>query len=787
MATTTAGMNGQLATDKQPQTDSAISALEIRKLAGFLESAIHYHYEKGFYDKLSEGADINFSGLNHKNQDVPPPLITAILFYNTWAFDELLQKGVNVHKGGKAGSTPLFEAAARGNVHMVRELLAKGANPLDYRKGTCLPLMLETIHSGALLQSESRWRYENESPDTDNTDLKQKISDFFFQEGAYVPPKPSAVIPFDAPEHVIHVHYEGKLEILGELLARHVSPTIPVSGTTRSPLELVRNPAKHPGAFQADPDEELEYVGTETGNPNVLLFEMKFCNKRGTGTLPTKIVVHYDFEPSKQLIEGALLAHSPQMLAVTASLSHKVEEEVEQSMREKGNKLDTQLASAQDELKTKLEKAQLETARLQAELAAAQNETKHLAETVNGVDQAVKKVDAAVKDVDEATKKVDQAVQNVRDLGHFDEKEEIERFKAFIKNRPNAEEAYNTILSRLKSIHKSAQAVAGGGVVVSEGSLSLVAKVLDVSTEFVDAIPLVGTAASKFFGLAASATRQVDGIRQTNIYENIAAMVPARGAGEIFESVARKLTMAYLPAFERLQTKEEARAQTGSATALVQKSLKGRFISPAERVAAFAIIWMIDDVFNNMHQLEHELKKPNGLETLLLNVVTQRKPEQGVETFWNTIVAKLGMNQIPTRTPSGAISTETWHPADFWTRPGVKLEDSQGVQYFAGNNTNVAKFGWRSGSMADVAALGLVPTTEAATPLANSRLTAPVPPPPSPRMMVHAYTPSSTSRKAEPCETSALDVPAPAPKRSKSPFAGFKLLGSRRAPALTTS
>jgi hypothetical protein len=771
MATTTAGMNTQL--DKQSQTDNATPTLETRKLARLLDGTIHYHRKDLFYARLELGADINFYGLDDNNEYVlPPPLISAILFSNTWAFDELLRKGVNVHNGGKAGSTtPLFEAAAHGNVYMVRKLLANGANPLDYRKGTCLPLMLETITSSALLESESRWRYENESSDTDNADLKKQVSDFFLQEGCYTPPKPSAAIPFDAPEHVIHVHYEGKLEILGELLARHVSPTMPVSGTTRSPLELVRNPAKHPTAFQADPKEELEYVGTEAGNPNVLLFEMKFRNKRNTGTLPTKIVVHYDFEPSRYLIEGALL-HSPQVHAVTQSLASKVEED----MRATGNRLDTQLVTVQTSV--------------QAQLMVVQGQ---------------------LSDVHGATTQFTQEMKTVKETVHYDEKQEIVRFKAFIKSHPNATEAYKKFKIGLAAIHTSALAVKGGGVTVSQGSFSLVASALGMGTELVDMIPVVGSAASKLFGLASAAAQQIDETRQTNLFKNIADMADPKEARKIFEAVARKLTMAYLQQFDRLATKEVAEQQMSRTQQFVQnakgKVLNSRFKSPAEQVTAFAIIWMMDEVFNNAHKLDREIEE-KGLETLLLNAVTQHNSPEKLTTFWNEITAKLGINAIPTQSASGAISGETWSPADFWTRPGVKIEDGQNssaAQYFEGNNTDVAKFGWRSGSMGDVAALGLAPTTETAvllshaaspaatsttatTPLANSRPTAPVLPP-SPRMM-YAYpsAPSSTSCKPEPCE-GKVPTPPSAPKRAKSPFLGFRLPGFRRGcpTPLTTS
>ncbi|HQW57421.1 MAG TPA: hypothetical protein PK583_00475 [Gammaproteobacteria bacterium] len=721
MATTTAQMlNTQLTKDKAAQTNTATPSLKTKELARFLAGTIHYHYENHFYTKLSEGADINFSGLDDRNEYVNPPLINAIHFSNTWAFNELLKRKADVHKCGS-----LFEAAVRGNTYMIRELLRHGADAFDYQKGTCLPITIETICSSALLDSQSRWRYENESPDTNNTVLKQQISDFFLQEGAYTPPKASAAIPFVAPEHIIHAHYRGKLEIIGLLLSRHVSPTIPVSNTTRSPLAIVQNPEKYSAHFRSPnpDDEQLEYIGTEAENPNVLIFTMTLINKRNTGT-SSKIIVHYDLEPSRKLIEGAVAHLNPHMLAVTESLS--------KGMQETGKKLNAELQSQLDAVQAKL------------------------------------------SDVHGATTQFTQEMKNVKETVHYDERQEIERFTLLINSHPNAKEAYKSFKIGLEAIHTSALAVKGGGVTVSEGSLSLVASVLGMTTELVDMIPLVGSAASKFFGLASVAAKEIDTKRQTNLFENIAAMATGKEARKIFESVARKLTMAYLLQFERLATKQIAQAQASRTQQSLQnakgKVLNSRFKSPAEQVTAFATLWMIDEVFNNAHKLEDKEIAEKGLETILLNAVIQHKPAEKLTTFWNEITAKLGINTIPTQSASGATSAETWHPADFWTAPGVMVQNNSDIQYFAGNNTNVAKFGWRLGSLEDVAALGLMPTTE----------TALLPQPSSPTV-THAYpnTPqasaSSSTTSSPAASTQALKPELkpnnpPAPKRNRSPF-----------------
>jgi hypothetical protein len=750
MATTTARMNTQLTTGKQTQTDTAIPTLETRKLARLLKSAIHYHYYgKEFFDTLAKGADIDFIGIDDRNQNVNPPLIDTILYYNTLAFEELLKRGADINKASKGDFVPLFHAVSHGNLRIVRALIARGADPLDYRQGsTCLSVALECIKSGTLLEPQSRWRYENESPDTNNTVLKQQISDFFLQEGVYTPPKPNQAIPFVAPDHAIHVYSQGNLDIIGFLLNRQVSPTIAVSETDRSPLAIVQNPTKYFDVFDAEPDEQLKYIGTETENPNTLLFTMTLVNKRSTGTIPS-IVVHYDLEPARKLIEGAVAHLNPHTLAVTASLSRE--------MQETGEKLNAQLTEVQRRLS-----------------------------------------DARCK-----TEQVEQEVKYVKEAVHYDERQEIAEFNLLINGHPNAQEAYQRFKIGLEAIHTSALAVKGGGVTVSQGPAALVASVLDMSKELVDMIPIVGSAASKLFGLASKVATEADHVRQTNLFKNIADMATAKEARKIFESVARKLTMAYLLQFERLATKQTAQEQMSRTQQSLQtakgKMLNSRFKSPAEQVTAFAIIWMMEEVFNNAHTdtLAKEIAE-KGLETVLLNVVTQRRPPEKLTAFWNEITSKLGINAIPTQSVSGTTSGETWHPADFWTAPGVVVENASGSQYFTGNNTNVAKFGYRLGSIEDVQALGLTPTTETAvlpqssaptkpsTPTikssANDTLNVELAPSPMAYAYPNAPKPAPFNAASTSCEPVVSVSPPPyeskeptqdnppAPKRNRSPF-----------------
>jgi hypothetical protein len=694
MATTATVLTTQLA---QPQTNTTTPTLRQRQLAGFLEGLIRHPNEALFHKVLSKGADVNFSGLDDKGGDVSSHLSSAINFFNIPAFDALLEKGADIHRVAKGSTTPLFTAVTVGSVYMTRELLKRGADPLDYQGGTCLSLLLDVIGNGTLLESQnspllkSRWRYEDEPLSTDNAALEKQISDFFHQQGVYVvPSNADHAIPFVESDKAIHVHFPGKLEILGLLLNKyHVSPLIPVAGTKRTPLKIVRNPTKYAkiGLFGGVPgifDTAFKYVGTEEGQESTLIFTMKFWNKRYTGSLP--IVLHYDLKPSKKLIESAVAHLSQDAHAFTQSLS---------------TRLDTHQSSVQGQL-----------AVVQGKLSDVRTETAYVAQEMKQVKEAV----------------------------HYDALQEIAGFTARINGHPNAQEAYKSFQISLEAIRIGALAVKSGAVNVSKGPAALVASVLDMSKELVDMIPIVGSAASKLFGLASSAAKEIDTVRQTNLFTNIADMLTAEEAQKIFESVARKLTMAYFEQFERLATKQLAEEQMNSTRTkqFVQNAagtvLNKKFVSPSQRVTAFAIIWMVDEVFNNVHKLDSEIAE-KGLEAILLNVVTQRTPPEKLITFWNEITSTLGINQVPTQTASGTISGETWNSADFWTAPGIVVRNSSDFQFFSGSHSNVAKFGWRLGSLENVQTLGLVPTTGTALlPQPSSRLNCT---PPSP--IVPAY------------------------------------------------
>ncbi len=338
-------------------------------------------------------------------------------------------------------------------------------------------------------------------------------------------------------------------------------------------------------------------------------------------------------------------------------------------------------------------------------LSASTQQEHHVMQRLETVQRQLDNVSGVVQNVTEV-------VQDVRKVGNYDRKDAIESFTAALKTHQNAEEAYKRIQIALEAIRTGALAVASGRVTVGEGRLSIVASALGLGESLVKSIPIIGEIASVILKLGSAGTKKLDEIRQTNLSKNIAAMATNKEAKNIFESVARKLTEAYFEQFEKIATKELAKAKMGTGAQAVKKvkgkMLNSRFISPTEQVIAFAIIWMVDEVFNEANNLDEKIAEV-GLEAMLLNVITQRKSAEKLRTFWNQVTEKLTINAIQT------MSGETWHPCDFWTMPGiaVPLENNTGYKYFMGNKNDPRRYGWRLGNLQDVAALELRDTQNA--------------------------------------------------------------------------
>jgi len=310
---------------------------------------------------------------------------------------------------------------------------------------------------------------------------------------------------------------------------------------------------------------------------------------------------------------------------------------------------------------------------------------------------------------------LENEINQLKEVVNFETREKIHNFINSISDNPNAQEFYRSLQIGLGAIHTSALSIKGGGAKVSEGSLAMIASALDMSENLVEMIPIVGPIASKFFGLTSAVITQMDTVRQTNIFENIAAMMTAKEARKIFESVARELTLAYSSQIRRLATRELAQQSTVGSEKLLQqaqsKLVCRRVKSPAEQVTYFAILWMMDEVLMNVHKLDQEMKE-KGIEKLLITAVTQHKPSEDLLSFWSDLGSKLNFPAIPVCNESGAVMPETWNPMHFWTMPGVKVEIDQGAAlYFAGNGTNSTTYGFRLGTREDASTLGLLPTT----------------------------------------------------------------------------
>lgn len=674
---------------------------------------------------IKQGADLDtIDTVDDADKIINPPLIKAITTGNLPALKILLKHGAKVTATSTNDIPAFIGAVSKGYFEMVHEMLLYKANPNVYHGCTALQAAIVDLSSLPVI------RYSHWS----DAGIKEKLLAWYHQKGEFAVSGSDSLagVPFPEPTTPLRASYKGMLEIIALLLNEGVKPWIG-NDSNVNVLDILADPVKYKKYFCGNLVTFLESADKDT-----LTFKVKLTN-RNNSSPKLEVIVDYDLKEVKNRIETYMKFSATHggvdLKTLTEDFQGKIADHLKDERTKTTMQMEQHLTAAQLTLSTE--------------------------------------------------------VKNIKESVNFERRAATEDFVKRISTHPNAQAAYKSFKIGLEAIHISALAVKGGGVTVSDGSFSLVASALDMSTELVDMIPVIGSAVSKFFGLASVAAKEIDATRQTNLFENIAAMATAKEARKIFESVARKLTLAYFQQFERLATKEIAQAQMSRTQQGLQnakgKVLNNRFKAPTEQVTAFAIIWMMDEVFNNAHKLDDKELTEKGLETLLLNAVTQHTPPEKLTKFWNEITAKLGINAIPTQTPSGATSGETWHPADFWTAPGVMVQNSQtngAVQYFAGNNTNAAKFGWRLGSLEDVAALGLRPTTEAALLLQPASPTTSTPPttvtPPSPTVMyAYSNTPASPVNSNTTCSSSSStqalkpqlkpDNP-PAPKRNRSPF-----------------
>lgn len=107
--------------------------------------------------------------------------------------------------------------------------------------------------------------------------------------------------------------------------------------------------------------------------------------------------------------------------------------------------------------------------------------------------------------------------------------------------------------------------------------------------------------------------------------------------------LARTLTEAYTQQLLMLETPQVAEAKQGDLQRKVQKAknklLKASFISPAEQVATFVMLWIVDQLYEAPEIAQ--AVKVRGLDSVLFSCIVQRDPSPKLNTFWSHFAQKL--------------------------------------------------------------------------------------------------------------------------------------------------
>ncbi len=284
-------------------------------------------------------------------------------------------------------------------------------------------------------------------------------------------------------------------------------------------------------------------------------------------------------------------------------------------------------------------------------------------------------------------------------------REALRRFQS----HPNLLLFYRTVHIKLEEIFISFKTVAGGFVEPVEGNVAIAKSIFDALGDTVSIVPIVGAAVDKFLKWTVSkGLEKIDSARQKNTARNASELVTLSELKKYTESIARQLTERYADQLvERLATPEEEQAATHQLKQALDKTkamvLKGSFASSAKQLAAFGVLWMIDQLYDAAN-----IDVSKELDKVLLSVISQKKPPNKIKEFWQEITKNL---DIGIRSKNG----DLWHPEAVYTLPGLKVGD----KYYSNGTLQPTIYGWRLGTLQEVQALGLrlaqVPATQVFT------------------------------------------------------------------------
>ena len=262
-------------------------------------------------------------------------------------------------------------------------------------------------------------------------------------------------------------------------------------------------------------------------------------------------------------------------------------------------------------------------------------------------------------------------------------------------------------LLKLEEIFISFKAVAGGFVNPVDGNVAIAKSIFDALGDTASIVPIVGTAVDKFLKWTVSkGLAKLDNTRQKNKAINASGLVTLSEVKKYTESIARQLTERYTDQLQQLATSDEEQAVTPKPKQGLAKieeiTLKSSHVPPAKQLAAFGVLWMIDELYDAQN-----IDGSKELDEALLSVISQKTPPNKTTASWNFVIDQLRISGIRNK------SNKPWHPQAVYTLPGLRVGD----KYYSAKTLESDTYGFRLGTMQEVQRLGLsqvpAPSTQA--------------------------------------------------------------------------
>ena len=588
-----------------------------------------YDFDNSALDlALKKGANVNAIGINWEQRDEPTsmsPLGLAVKIGNLYAVEQLLINNADVYGKTETGGSIIWEASKRGDDRIVKAILRKFPRLAEVTFNDEKEILNRNLLHNLIFSLYPYSVIQDGSWENNNKDLRLLLIDYFDEKSVQL------------PQHPLTVAYYGNLDMVKVLDSFHPRLVTMKTKAGFTPLDVVNNPREFKQYFYDASKKGAIQCLTEDSDPNphILKFKIHIRNRLDAKEFPVTVI--FDFSKLQAALQK--MAESLPDFQIIQTV-HEVKNQISMVNGDLGQRL----IQVQDKLST-----------VQGQ--------------VGGLAIVVKRH---------------------ADLVGVDDLEDFNNFLANIENRKNAKAFFKHVEVGLSAFHVYCTNVKGGGTVKS-GSLDFVATILDVSSNLVGSIPVAGSILEKLVNVASAGVKKVDEARETNIAHSVAKLGTITDMVPIFKEVARQLTECYFqPLEEILATAEEAKEQYNKFQKTIEKGkkllLKEQPLSPAQQLAACAVMYIIDEVLVNSAKLKEENTQKQLTAILLDSVIGhEASKSEGLRKFWDKMLSTIQREGL--RTKSGAII----NPVDILTRSGFIFDN----HFYTGKGLEPVNFGWR--------------------------------------------------------------------------------------------